>query len=155
MVALHLLLAIVFIIIGLFVEQKYRTKKIYTKFINYISTNENNWQEISNEIVQKFDVTSLNEIVGKRNYIYLIIKEASGIRVQALNNEKHRIVSEPHYKSILKKIEKQDMFYTFNIDTGSIYYRFSHPNENCILWINVENAPLILYPFSNKRNDNE
>lgn len=134
----YVFLGIVIWLIYRFFEQKYLGKKIYVNFSNFVSTNKNDWAIISDEIIQKHDIGSLNDILKRKNDIYLIMKQASIIKTQTLNNEKKREITEVQYMGILKKLEKQNMFYSFNIDTSSIYYRFAPPYEDCILWIYIE-----------------
>lgn len=130
-----LITGLLILIIGDVFRRKNKVTKTYTTFRNYVVTHKADWKIISDDIIQKQDVSSLSSILGTKTFTYLIIKEISGIKVQALNNEKARSISLPQYEGILKKFENRDMFYTFNIDTGSIYYRFNPPYEYCILWI--------------------
>ena len=92
---------------------------------------------ISNEIIQNQIIQSLENIFGEEVDFYLTEKEEAALKVIALNNEKAKNISELQYVGILKKLERQDVFYSFNIDTGSIYYRFRAPYENFILWLYI------------------
>lgn len=134
----YIFLGIVIWLTYRFFEQKYLGKKMYANFSNFISTNRTNWELIADEIIQKHDVTSLNDILKRKNDIYLIIKEDNIIKTQILNNGKKREITEVQYVGILKKLENQTMLYSFNIDTSSIYYRFDPPYENFILWIYID-----------------
>lgn len=134
----YFLAGITLLIIGKFFEQRYNVKKKYIKLIDYISKNEKNWRAtFNNDIIENKKSQLLENIIGKGNDIYLIEKKGSEIKLYALNNEKSKSMSEFQYQGIMKKFENQDMFYTFNIDTGSIYYRFNPPYENYILWIYI------------------
>lgn len=130
-------LGIIIWLIYRFFEQKYIAKKTYAKFSNFISANKSNWEKINEEIIQKHDITSLNDILIRENDIYLITKEASVIKTQMLSNGRMRQITEVQYMGILRKFGDQNMFYTFNIDTSSIYYHFCPPYENYILWIYI------------------
>jgi hypothetical protein len=131
----YLLLGIIIMLGAKFFEQKYSAKKIYIKFSNYISINEDGNLTISEKTINKSNVDLLNEMIGRNNYIFLIVREKFGIKVQSLNNEKKRELSQTQYESLVKKLKMQNPFYTYNIDTSSIYYRFNSPYEDYILWI--------------------
>ena len=129
------LLGIIVILGAKFFEQMYLAKRIYRKFLNYLSTNVDDNLTISEKTIKKSNVDLLNKIVGVNNDIFLIVREGHGIKVQALNNEKKRELSQAQYENIVKNLEKQNPFYIYNIDTSSIYYRFNCPYEDYILWI--------------------
>jgi DNA-directed RNA polymerase beta' subunit len=133
-----------FFILGLIIlgickifERKCKIKKAYLNIKTLVIENNQSLEIIVNEIVQCHSTQTLESILGKGIDIYLIEKKESEIKIYALNNEKVKNISDFQYNGILKKFEKQDMFYTFNIDIGSIYYRFNRPYENHILWIYI------------------
>ena len=130
-----LILGIAILVACKIFEQRHRTTKAYINFKNYILTSDQSWKAISNEIIQTHRNRSIEIILEKKVDIYLIEKKEYEIKIYSLNNKKVKNISEFQYNSILKKFEKQDMFYTFNIDAGSIYYRFNPPHETYILWI--------------------
>lgn len=133
-----LVAGLLILIIGNIFRRKNKVKNTYLKFNEFVSNNAHSWEDISNDIIQRQDVSSLNDILDTKVSTYLIAKGGSGVKIQSLNNEKTRNMSLSQYEGILKKLETQDLCYTFNIDTGSIYYRFASPYEDCILWIYME-----------------
>lgn len=132
----YLLAGLIIIVVSKIFEQRYKVKSTYFKFKNYVSENTQSWEDMSDDIILRRDIHSLENIIGKAD-IYLIERTESEIKVCSLNNEKSKSMLEPQYQVIMKKFESQDMLYSFNIDTGSIYYHFNPPNENYVLWIYV------------------
>lgn len=132
----YLLAGLIIIVACKILEQRHKVKKSYSNLRDYVSYNIQSWEYLCGEIMQNKNIHSLENIIGKSD-VYLIEKKDSGVKVIALNNGGTRIMSELQYQRIVKKTEKQNPIYSFNIDMSSIYYHFDYPNENYVLWIYI------------------
>lgn len=130
---------LVYLFIGLFIligsmsyEQRCRAKEVYKEFVSDLLEKEDYYLLFIQLAEQHKYIESID---NREKDIFLIRRESDSVKIYPLNNPKQRNISVRQYEDLKKRFEKCKAFYTFNIDSVSIFYNFNIPHTDYILRI--------------------
>jgi len=132
---LYIILGIIFMLLGVFIEQKRKARRIYKEYL-YKFQNESLWQSALEKIIYEKDYNALTAFINFESQVFLYVnnddKEIYKIDV---NNKKDEKISLFQFQTVLKKIKKERTIYKFSLQTISIFHQFREPFNHWILCV--------------------